>query len=116
LIKLHLKLDLDKYYAARFPKVEVVTEEGELTKDKDKKKDDKKPAKGGKDAKGPEAPIEKVYRIEEREVEMSLDLVEPASLEYICDVIKRLVQTSPKMLLLHISFGFPVGAPQKDFS
>lgn len=116
MIKLHLNLDLDKYYAARFPRVEVVQEE--TVDDKAKGKDSKGKGKDAKkDAKGSgEAIQEKVYKIEEREVEMTLDFVEPKSLEYIIETIRKMVATSPKMICLLISFGFPVGMPQKDFS
>ena len=59
LVKLHLKLDTEKYYAARFPLVEVIQEETDdanKNKGKDAKKD---PKKVGKDDK----PAEKVIPI-----------------------------------------------------
>jgi len=117
MIKLHLKLDLDKYYAAKFPRVEVVQEEPEGGRDGKGNKDAKgKDKKGGKDAKGGEVAQEKIYKVEEREVEMTLEFIDPKSLEYVIDVIKRMVASSPKMILLLISFGFPVGCYRKDFS
>jgi len=110
-LKLHIKLDQEKYYNARFPLVEVVQEEAEVAKDskKDAKKD---PKKGGKDDK----PAEKVFRIEERDVDMTLEFVDQTSLNYVVEVIRTLIQTSPKMVILLVSFGFPVGSRQKDFS
>ena len=84
-LKVHLKMNQAKYWEARFPKVEVVPDEAELAKlaDPKAKGKDKK-----KDAGKPDVSVEKVYKTEERDVDMSTDFVDPESLEEIIRTVR----------------------------